>query len=305
MSIPVDDVPPIAATTAVTTVQPVGAVARFAWSSIFAGAMLVLAIEVLLDILGAGVGLGIVHPGSSNTPTVSGLGIGAGVWWFVASIIAFIFSCYVAARMAGVPTRFDGVLHGLVIWALAMLVTIYLITSVIGGVIGGAFSVVGSTISAAGQGLKTAVPEITAAAGVTPAVLQQQARSLLQQSNQNPATMSPEDAEKEVVRLLPGVIAGGNQAKQDKSQIIAIMAAQLKISPADAEKKFNAAETHFTEAKQHVVQGAEKAAQQTTNVTSHAALIAFFWLLVSAIAAAIGGALASPRPPFITRWVKT
>src|SRR5947208_13300711 len=62
----------------------------------------------------------------------------------------------------------------------AVLITIYLLTSAIGGVIGGAFSVLGGTLSAAGQGLKSAAPELASAAGLSPDLLQQQAQAYLQ-----------------------------------------------------------------------------------------------------------------------------
>ncbi len=157
--------------------RPVGAVKRISWPAIFAGVVLVLAVEVLLNMLGVGVGLGLVGPHAGGTPRASSLGIGASIWWFVSTIIALIFGCYVAARLAGVSTRFDGALHGLVIWGLALLVTIYLVTSAIGGVIGGAFSAVGSTVSAAGKGLAAAAPEIASVTGIDPDIVQQQAQA--------------------------------------------------------------------------------------------------------------------------------
>src|SRR5690348_8440799 len=177
------------------------ALTRASWPAIFAGVVLVLAIEVLLAVLGAGIGVGLVNPGAGGTPEASSFGIGAGLWWFGSTIVALLIGCYVAARLASVATRFDGVLHGLVIWGLALLITVYLLTSAVGGLIGGAFSVVGGTLSAAGQGLKAAAPQIASAAGITPDVVQQQVQTYLQPTNPDPETMSAEDAQKEIARL--------------------------------------------------------------------------------------------------------
>jgi len=49
---------------------------------------LVVAVQLLLSLLGAGIGLGTVNTNLGSTPTASSLGIGAGVWWVVSSCIA-------------------------------------------------------------------------------------------------------------------------------------------------------------------------------------------------------------------------
>ena len=42
--------------------------------------------------------------------------MGAGIWWVVSSCIALVAGGYVAAWLAGIELRFDGMLHGLVAW---------------------------------------------------------------------------------------------------------------------------------------------------------------------------------------------
>ena len=77
-----------------------GVVKRVSWPAIFSGVVLVLAVEVLLNMLGAGVGLGLVNA-NGGAPEASRFGIGAGIWWFASTLIALVFGCYVAARLAG------------------------------------------------------------------------------------------------------------------------------------------------------------------------------------------------------------
>src|SRR5437588_11568800 len=110
---------------------------RISWAAIFGGVSLVVAVQLLLSLLGAGIGLGTVNTNLGSTPTASSLGIGAGVWWVVSSCIALGPGGYVAAWLAGIEIRFDGMLHGLITWGIATLLTIYLLTSAIGGIIGG------------------------------------------------------------------------------------------------------------------------------------------------------------------------
>jgi hypothetical protein len=277
--------------------QLAGVVKRVSWPAIFSGVVLVLAVEVLLNMLGAGIGLSLVNPNSGGTPDARGFGIGAGVWWFASTVIALVFGCYVAARLAGVATRFDGMLHGLVIWGLALLLTVYLLSTAVGSVIGGAFALLGDTVSAAGKGIASAAPQVAQAAGMTPDMVQRQAEAYLQPTNPDPATMSPQDAQKEIVRLVPDLSAGGTRADQAKDRIITIMAGQLKISKEEATQRFNDAQAKFGQSRDSAVQTAKDVADRSASAASRASLWAFAALLIGAIAAGIGGALASPRPP--------
>src|SRR5258707_1993751 len=122
---------------------------RISWAAIFGGVILVVAVQLLLSLLGAGIGLGTVNTNLGSTPTASSLGIGAGVWWVVSSYIALGLGGYVAAWFAGIEIRFDGVLHGLTTWGIATLLTIYLLTSAIGGIIDGGVSALGGIASRA------------------------------------------------------------------------------------------------------------------------------------------------------------
>src|ERR1700737_5349264 len=140
---------------------------RVSWAAIFGGVILVVAVQLLLSLLGAGIGLGTVDTNAGSTPTASSLGIGAGVWWVISSCIALALGGYVAAWLAGIEIRFDGGLHGLFTWGVATLLTIYLLTSAIGGIIDGGFSALGGIASAAGSGVKEAAKPIAPAARVS------------------------------------------------------------------------------------------------------------------------------------------
>src|SRR5712671_7283761 len=94
---------------------------RISWAAIFGGVVLVVAVQLLLSLLGAGVGLGTVNTNLGSTPTASSLGIGVGVWWVVSSCIALGLGGYVAAWLAGIEIRVNGVLHGLITWGVATL----------------------------------------------------------------------------------------------------------------------------------------------------------------------------------------
>lgn len=276
---------------------------RISWAAIFGGVILVVAVQLLLGLLGAGIGLGTVNTNGGTTPDASSFGIGAGLWWVVSSIIALGFGGYAAAWLAGIEIKWDGILHGLIAWGIATLLTIYLLTSAVGGIIGGGFSAVGSAASAAGSGVKDAAQPIAQAAGVSPDMLQQQAQAYLQPANPNPATLSPQDAQKQVVTNLATFAKGGPDAPAAKERVIDIMAAQQHISHDDAVKQFNDAQAKFQQTRDQAIQTAKNAADTSASAASKTSFAAFGDLLLGAIAAAIGGSLAVQRRLQVTQRV--
>jgi hypothetical protein len=268
---------------------------RISWAAIFGGVILVVVIQLLLSTLGAGIGLGTVNVNAGTTPDAGNLGIGAGIWWVITSCIALFCGGYVAAWLAGIELRFDGLLHGLVTWGIATLLTIYLLTSAIGGIIGGGFSALGSLTSAAGSGVSDAAKPLAQAAGVSPDVVQQEARAYLQPTNPDPATMSPEDAQKDVAKNLVTYAGGGADAAAAKERIVSVMAVQMKISHDEAARRFDEAQAKLKQTKDQAVQTAKNAADASATAASRASFVAFGVLLLGGIAAGIGGSLAAQR----------
>ena len=112
---------------------------RISWAAIFGGVILAVTVLLVLSLLGSGIGLSQVNVNAGTTPSAGSLGVGAGIWWIVSSCIALAFGGYVAAWLAGIEHRFDGVLHGLIAWGISMLLILYLLSSAIGGILGGDF----------------------------------------------------------------------------------------------------------------------------------------------------------------------
>jgi hypothetical protein len=268
---------------------------RISWAAIIGGVIMVVALQILLSALGAGIGLGTVNTNAGTTPDADSMGVGAGIWWVVSSVISLAFGGYVSAWLAGIELRWDGVLHGLITWGIATLLTIYLLTSTVGSIIGGGFSAMGGLASAAGSGVKDAARPIAQATGVSPDMVQQQARAYLQPTDPDPATMSAEDAQKEVARDLATYAKGGNDAPAAKERVIAIISAQMHISHDDAAKRFDDTQAQLKQAKDQAVQTAKNAADQSAAAASKASFAAFGVLLLGAIASAIGGSFAVQR----------
>jgi hypothetical protein len=291
--------PRVPLSTTVDTITAVGGGAhvhrRISWAAIFGGVILVVAVQLLLSLLGAGFGLGTVNTNAGSTPTATTLGIGAGLWWVISSCVALGVGGFVAAWLAGIEIRFDGVLHGLVTWGIATLLTLWLLTSAIGGIISGGFSAISSVASAAGSGVSDVAKPLAQAAGVSPDMIQQQAQAYLQPTNPDPATMSPQDAQKAIATDLVTYAGGGADAAAAKEHIVNVMAAQMKISHDEAAKKFDDAQSKLKQTRDKAVQSAKDTADASAAAASKTSFAAFVVVLLGALAAALGGSIAVQR----------
>lgn len=92
------------------------------WSAVFAGAAVALALWVLLQILGMGVGL--IAIDVDDAGTMRDVGLGTTIWTLAVPFIAMFIGGIVAGRLAGTIERKLGALHGLVVWALTSFVGI-------------------------------------------------------------------------------------------------------------------------------------------------------------------------------------
>src|SRR5687768_11686917 len=54
---------------------------RVSWSAVFAGVVVAISFNLVLAILGIGIGLTTIDPAQADAPQASTLGIAATVWW--------------------------------------------------------------------------------------------------------------------------------------------------------------------------------------------------------------------------------
>ena len=132
---------------------------RISWSAIFAGVLVAIVTQMLLTLLGLGIGLGTIDPVQERNPT-AGLGIGSAIWYIISSLLSLFVGGWITGRLASAPRLFDGIIHGVLTWCLVTLLTIYFLTTTVGSIIGGAGKLVGGLVSTAGSAVASAAPSI-------------------------------------------------------------------------------------------------------------------------------------------------
>jgi hypothetical protein len=133
---------------------------RLSWGAIFAGLFIAIGVHLALALLGVAIGMSAWNPASPGGADASEVATGVGIWAAVSALIALFAGGATTGRLAGILRRKDGALHGMVLWALTTVVTLWLIVSGLGFLLGGAFDIVGRTASAAVQTVGSAAPEL-------------------------------------------------------------------------------------------------------------------------------------------------
>ena len=261
---------------------------RISWGAIIAGVVLALAINMLLGMLGLGIGLTTIDPATNGSPSASSLGTGAAIWWVVSGLIATIAAGYVAARLANVFNRKDGVLHGLVAWAAMLLISAWLLTSLAGSALGGVFNIMGNAVSGAASAVSSGVSKAVDASGISTDQISQQVDQLLRANN---VPAQPQQAKDELTSLMTQVATGQTDVDQAKQRAVQIISQQAGITPEEAQARLQQYIDKAQQVRQQAEETARKAAQATASGLASASIWGFVALIVGAIAAAVGGAI--------------
>lgn len=265
---------------------------RISWGAVLAGAVVALVIQLLLNLLGLGVGVATLDPGTSDNPSAGAFSVAAGIWYLIAGIIAAYVGGSIAGRLSGGPAGSSSALHGLISWAVTTLVVFFLLTTAVGGIIGGVLSGVGGAVGGMGRSAATAAQ--IAAPGLANATDPFGAieRQLREGSGGGVDSAALRDATVAAVRAaLTGDEAQAQEARERAAQALA---RAQNIPAAEAHRRIAQYEQQYRQTVDQAKQQAVQAAQTTAKVVSRGALLGFFALLLGAIAAWIGGGRSAP-----------
>ncbi len=262
-----------------STAAAPAALRRVSWGAIFAGTTVALVLGVTLNLLGLGIGAATVNPLQEQQP-FSGLGTGAMIWMVVANLLALFAGGWVAGRMAGLPRRFDGALHGIVAWGLTTFVTLFFLASAAGRMIGGVVGLVGEGLQATGQGA-AAVAQAIAPQEAQVEQLRTEARQSLSQLKDDP----------KVEELLQGLV---RQDASARPALIALLAQRTDMSQEQARTTVDGWVARIDQLQGQAAQAVEQAGAAAARAVTTAAIWGFVGLLLGGIAAGAGGALGAP-----------
>lgn len=300
------------------------AIRRISWGAVFAGLIVSVMVSLVLATLGMSIGLGAVNPMEEANP-FAGLGMGAALWWVVSSLIALFCGGWVAARMAGIPKRFDGALHGVLAWGLVTLLTFYFLGTTIGKLVGGVSSMVGQGLSAVGQGVSGMAPQVAETVnqelkrqGIELDRIKQEGEQMLRQAIQpgtQPGMRPGQGAQagaaaassdpSQAAERLKGIIQrmkDGNASQADKqaaAEIIASRTGKSREESMATVDNWSATLQQSSQKMEQVKAEAEAKAREWGQTAaagmSKASLWTFVALILGGLASAFGGRLGIPK----------
>ena len=301
---------------------------RISWSAVFAGVLVAIVTQMLLTLLGIGIGLGTIDPVEERNP-VAGLGTGTAIWYVVSSLLSLFAGGWVAGRLASTPRLFDGVIHGVLTWSLVTLFTVYLLTTTIGRIVGGASRLVSGVVSTAGSGIAAAAPGLadqaqeqlrkngvdldlsdlknevnqllreTGKPGLRPEALENQAERAGEQAQNaaGRAASNPQGADETADGIIDQFIKRGEGVADqiDRNAAVNVVIKRTGKSRAEAEqvvdnwtKTYQQARVKFDQTKKEAEAKARQVADDTASAASKGAIFGFFGLLIGVAAAGYG-----------------
>src|SRR5216684_4947532 len=267
---------------------------KISWGAVLAGVVVALVTQLLLNMLGIGIGAATLNPVEGDNPSAMSLSIGAGLWFALSTILAALAGGYAAGRLAGVLRESTAGWHGLTAWALTTLVIFYLLGSTVGGLLGGAYrgmtNALGNVSSAIGSTAET-VTQIAVTRIADPfSSIEESIRSAV--PGNDPATLR--DAAIIAVRAV--VTGDPQQAAEARERAAQVIARAQNISVEDARTQVQQYAQRYRQAADHAKQQVTQAADAAAKTVSRAALFGAISLLLGGLAGWFGGRMGAVEP---------
>ena len=244
-----------------------------AWPAIIGGAFVAAALSLILLALGTGLGLSSISPWSNVGASANAVGAAAIIWLICMQIIASAMGGYTAGRLRtkwavihSDEVHFRDTAHGLLVWAVGLVITVYFLTSAATVMVGGAAQL---GASAAGQdsGGTLGAPGYFVDA--------------LFRSNQ-PGVDGNVSMKAEAGRIVSHALTQNELPSADKTYLGQLVAAKTGLSQPESEKRVT-----------DVIAAARQAADTARKAVAHTLLWIFVALLSGAFSASytatIGG----------------
>ena len=273
---------------------------RVSWGAVFAGVVVSLVTHLILNMIGIGIGAATLEPGTGDSPQASTFSIGAGIWFAVTGIIAALLGGYAAGRLAGQPKESSAGWHGLTTWALTTLIVFWLLTTTIGGLIGGTFSTLtnamGGVASTVGAAAQTTAEVAAQEEGVDPfSAIQDAIQGVTGGAGVEGA--DPAATREAAVAAVRALVTGDpGQAEQAREEAAQAIADAQGIPLEEARNQVAEYEQQYQERAEQVGEQATEVADTAADAVSTAALAGAISLLLGAVAGWFGGRMGTIEP---------
>lgn len=303
----------------IRTARPLagGHASAVSWAAIIAGAAAAAALSVCLLILGAGLGLSAVSPWTSEGMGAKAFGVSTILWLTLTQLVASALGGYLAGRLRikwadaqADEIYFRDSAHGFLSWAVAMITTATLLTSVIGSItnagvqagatVAGTAVAGGSALAAGGMAMsgsdsRSNSDNVSNALNYFLDSLFRVNKSTIPSTSTNTSgrnstgntQQDPSLALAEVSRIFMNAMRSDALPREDVQYVGQIVAQRTSLGQEEAEKRVTDIYARLQENLRDAESAAREAADKARKVSAYAALWLFVSLLVGAFIASL------------------
>jgi Protein of unknown function (DUF2795) len=266
---------------------------RISWGAVLAGAAVAAATMVLLSLLGVAIGANGMRFIQTSASDLKSYGVGAGIWIVVNVALSMAFGGYVASRLSGTHSHLDGELHGITVWAVALLLTTVLLSQAASLVIGGVTPSPGVTTGGSGSPTGTLTQQVS-----PQALVDRLQQSLI--SNGDPTQMTRDQIRSEIAALTGRRVLNGSFSDQDRDRLTALVAAQAGVTREEAVRRVAQMEQDTTASLAQAEQQARAAAETAASAAAIGAKAIAAALILGLGAAMLGAWLGTRHARVLT-----
>ena len=287
------------------------------WGAIFAGSAASAALSLALLILGVGLGLSVVSPWANSGASAATISISAIIWLTLSALIAAALGGYLAGRLRTKWIKvntdevyFRDTAHGFLTWAISLLLTAALWTSVMGSIVSGTIQAGASVAEGVATTTATAITAGSAAAGTETGKpgsdiksmgyfidslfrkdLSTPSDSASYENDTDAVPTSTDDSRSaaEVVRIFMKSIQTGDLETEDALYVSQIIAQHTGLTQEEAEKRVK--DTYGRIQKE--LKDTEIAAKEAADQMREASVYTSLWMFISLLASAFIASLAA------------
>lgn len=278
-------------TTEQTSLQVPANIRRISWGSVIAGAVVALVVQIAMNMLGLSIGAIAVSP--SVDVSAGTFGTGTVIWLAASSLLSLFAGGLVAGRLAGIPQGLDGVLHGLLTWAVATLFTLVMFVSGAGSIVNSTLNLASDSLALIGTAVEDFSPDVSEALD-----LQESALQAIQDEVRTINTEAGTPVSVELVFSVANLLrqdAETEDAQETRAAVTQLLVEETGLTRAEAENRIRQWAQEYSNITAQVETTLQSATAASLNAIAIGAGLVFLTLVVGAFAAGSGGLVGSPK----------
>jgi len=278
-------------TTEQTSLHIPASIRRISWGSVIAGAVVALVVQIAMNMLGLSIGAIAVSP--SVDVSAGTFGTGTVIWLAASSLLSLFAGGLVAGRLAGTPQGLDGVLHGLLTWAVATLFTLVMFVSGAGSIVNSTLNLASDSLALIGTAVEDYSPEVAEALD-----LQESALQAIQDEVRTINTETGTPVSVELVFSVANLLrqdAATEDAQETRAAVTQLLVEETGLTRAEAESQIQQWQQEYSSISAQVETTIQSATADSLNAIAIGAGLVFLMLVVGAFAAGSGGLVGSPE----------